>query len=80
MSEYIIEEVPLSERIVFHDGKEVRTRFVTKEEIVRCRDCTSYYVSEKQASKCRTPCGDSLHGSAYCDPDGFCAWGVRRDG
>ena len=43
-------------------------------EIVRCRDC-KYFVA-----------ADSLHGwNSYCDefddyvvPDGFCAWGERR--
>lgn len=48
-------------------------------EIVRCRDCTSFMVDGNQVAKCTTPCGDSLHGTASCDPDGFCAWGTRRD-
>lgn len=50
-----------------------------REEIVRCRDCTSFVVDGNQVAKCTTPCGDSLHGTASCDPDGFCAWGTRRD-
>ena len=48
------------------------------EEAVRCRDCTAYFVDEKQVARCATPCGDSLHGTAACDPDGFCKWGERR--
>lgn len=50
-----------------------------REPIVRCRDCTSFVVDGNQVAKCTTPCGDSLHGTASCDPDGFCAWGERRE-
>lgn len=39
-------------------------------EVVRCADC-EYYMNEKSALKACRP--------GFCKPDGFCAWGVRRN-
>ena len=44
-----------------------------KEEIVRCRDCRHYTEDEMEYYHY---CG------SWCEqvePDGFCAWGERRD-
>ena len=41
-------------------------------EIVRCRDCANYeYREHLQRSYC--------FGEYATEPDGFCAWGVRRE-
>ena len=71
----------MSERIVATDGHE--GHWYTGEEIVRCSDC-----------RCFTPEGtirfpDGSTNTDFCSyfkayklqitPDGFCAWGERRD-
>lgn len=58
-----------------HDG-------VRCERIVRCRDCRHYYECEEYS-----PHGNYVrrcceYFDSYSDdvtPDGFCAWGERRD-
>ena len=48
---------------------------LTDEEVVRCRYCRWY-----EDGICHQPDGD---GGLLCwkrEPDGFCAWGERRDG
>ena len=42
-------------------------------EIVRCRDCEHYEFREHLG---RSYC----YGEYATEPDGFCAWGERRDG
>lgn len=68
----------MSERIICNDnGGELR------EEIVRCRDCEHYdetevHTWELERRKMPT-CGrfaSFLHGT---QPDGYCAWGVRKE-
>jgi hypothetical protein len=46
-----------------------------REEIVRCRDCKHYtdHSINLRPHWCRK------HGSYHISPDGFCAWGERRD-
>lgn len=49
------------------------TERLTDEEIVRCRDCRHYTEDEMEYYHY---CG------SWCEqvePDGFCAWGERRD-
>jgi len=61
----------MSERIVATDGHE--GHWYTCEEIVRCRDCKHYTEDEMEYYHF---CG------SWCEqvePDGFCAWGERRD-
>lgn len=43
-----------------------------REEIVRCRDCKHFVDDEHE---CERWSGE-YH---YAEPDGFCAWGDRRD-
>lgn len=45
-----------------------------KERIVRCRDCS--LCVEKGY---RLYCGLNAGGFPEVEPDGFCAWGERRD-
>ena len=72
MSEYYIVEVP--------EGAKAGDTVTTLCEVVRCRDCIY---------RCRTWNGHcpNFIGSFFCaytgghevKPDGFCAWGERRD-
>ena len=48
-----------------------------KEEVVRCRDCEHYDTEwASEAHPGRHWCDTFCH---YTEPDGFCAWGDRRD-
>lgn len=89
MSEYIITHEQVEELNKAHGGMKIVTSWlscyaiwdttntypvmksehiaVTLPEIVRCRDCR----------KCNV--GWCLHFDNVVKPDGFCAWGVRRD-
>ena len=61
----------MSEKIVADDGHE--GHWYTGEEIVRCRDC-------KYASYDSRWCYRLLNAEdTPITPDGFCAWGKRRD-
>lgn len=42
------------------------------EEIVRCRDCRHYKTSDAGSYCCKSI-------TTLNNPDGFCAWGERRD-
>lgn len=44
-----------------------------REEIVRCRDCREYNTELYKYISCE------LLGR-YVEPDGFCAWGERKEG
>lgn len=47
-----------------------------KEQIVRCRDCRHYRESMNGCAEF----GDEWHDEfANVEPNGFCAWGERRD-
>ena len=53
-----------------------------REKIVRCRDCNHYYEAENYhpSGNCVMRC--CKYFDTYNDevePDGFCAWGERRD-
>lgn len=65
MSEYIVEAQ--------YDGASLAIVPSFKEEIVRCRDCANYeYREHLKRSYC---CGEYA-----TEPDGFCAWAVKRTG
>lgn len=42
-------------------------------DVVRCRDCMHFKKADSGSF-----CAKSI--TALTDPDGFCAWGARRDG
>ena len=76
--EYIIQIEPHEDGELFHMRGD-------PEPIVRCRDCKHFETDE---CKCRyfvTPCtpdGAIVNRamlSLNVDPDGFCAWGERKD-
>lgn len=56
-------------------GDMVHADYLPREEVVRCRDCTSYRAGGKgHAPRCERSIGTFAP-----DPDGFCAWGERRN-
>ena len=65
MSERKTEEWVIS--VDMSDPLEYNHTIIEKKPIVRCRDC----------KKCNV--GWCLHFDNVVKPDGFCAWGVRRD-
>lgn len=50
---------------------------ITLEPIVRCRDCAKYVTNDGTEPWC---CYMSQPHDFNPDPDGFCAWGERKDG
>lgn len=80
MSEYVMdysgwaEGIPAVEYLKVRDAMHARKR----EEIVRCRDCR-YYDQNDEPSEVypdRYLCDLMAN---FLHPDGFCAWGERRD-
>ena len=68
MSEYVVE--------VEYDTLSGAFYHTRREEIVRCRDCEHYYDSINGCAEF----GDESRGEfANVEPDGYCAWGERRD-
>lgn len=64
MSEYIYDWTPNKQN--------------AKEEIMRCRDCEFYQPKEGAMLSCKF----EYHGFTQwklAEPNGFCAWGVRRE-
>lgn len=84
MTEYIYERPEQPAKVV-RDGWNVRIEwdFVQREEIVRCKDCAravndsfgcmafSHYEIGSNYGWTEVP--------AEVEPDGFCAWGERRE-
>ena len=67
MSEYIINEDTYSHISKFGS-------FRTVGEVIRCRNCEHMYEM-MVGYEC-----ERLSGQYHsCEPDGFCAWGVRRE-
>ena len=80
MSEYIVDYdlIPLKWR----DGYGLSDIDLT-EEIVRCRDCEHYYEAEEyhpQGNYDRRCCKYFVTYDDEVEPDGFCAWGKRKEG
>lgn len=76
MSEYVGEYVVSLTAKTFTD-----LRFHRHEEIVRCRDC-EYYDGEPDLDSSEPKCWrdpDHKGTPIWTRPDGFCAWGERRD-
>lgn len=59
-----------------------------REEIVRCRDCECFHADKHYGDECfrnsylYDPSGEGLDiavgGTFKVNPDGFCAWAVKR--
>ena len=50
-----------------------------REEIVRCRDCKRYHPKEGKVLSCRFEYKDFVQWR-NAEPDGYCAWGERKEG
>lgn len=76
MTEYIV-ELPDKPAKVVRDGWNVRIewQYKQREPIVRCRDCKFGVDGGKY---CAEGCADSWDWRNV-EPDGFCAWGERRE-
>lgn len=83
MSEYII-EIP-DEYFASYDTKrdmyypDERDSAMPITPIVRCRDCEHYDPHCTDDGVCFLPDGDGDFARWEVKPDGFCAWGERRD-
>ena len=76
MTEYIYEHKPSG---ADHMGKPVELpMLVQREEIVRCRDCR-YYREEWIRKLMRSVIYCDWLDGVHIEPDGFCAWGERRE-
>ena len=75
MNEYIM-EIPDYPSKVVQDGWNVRIEWEYKqrEKIVRCRDC--YFADEIEGGYW---CDRFDCGKEHVTPNGFCAWGERRE-
>lgn len=62
----------MSEYVCGTDGHE--DHWFTGEEIIRCRDCKHYEISELGQGFCIW----ENYTDWECEPDGFCAWAERR--
>lgn len=83
MTEYIITEKQLKTATEAHVEREIPLPitevFVSGDklpEIVRCRDCRHYHAEFNGCDEFGDAWRDEY---ANVEPDGFCAWGKRRD-
>lgn len=67
----------MSERIVDIYPEETAERF---QEIIRCMDCKRFHPKEGATLNCRFthPKMPNAVEWCYAEPDGFCAWGIRK--
>lgn len=75
MSEYIID---WDENLVI----DTFSKNSLREEIVRCRDCKHYYEADNYHPQGNYTSHCCKYFDTYNDevaPDGFCAWGERRE-
>ena len=73
MSEYIVkckEFVGISGKMKFPEYIDLN------QEIVRCRDCKWFYCLTTDACVCERS-GEKF--MPWVEPDGFCAWGKRKE-
>ena len=74
MTEYVMEYdgwaegIPVGEYLRVRDAMHARKR----EEVVRCRDCRYYKPNTYSHFTCELL-------MFHVDPDGFCAWGERKE-
>ena len=72
--EYVVKD-PVEIVVETKDGDRLSTPQEVRERIVRCRDCSMYDAEDGMCTR------DPEHNGRgwYAYPDGFCAWGERRD-
>lgn len=73
-TEYVVEN-PITIEGETESGKAIRYPTAIREEVVRCRDCAHWRKPTKHE---RSKCTGAM---AFVEPtpDGFCAWGKRRE-
>ena len=71
MSEHIITNKQL-------DRFGIPAELFTEQEIVRCRDCKRFQPNESSMLSCKFEYKEFIQWRS-AEPDGFCAWGERRD-
>lgn len=71
MTEYIYAETHYG----YTDGTSLGTKQEKREEIVRCRDCAGF-TETWDGWECERFSGEYHR----AEPDGFCAWGKRKEG
>lgn len=92
MSEYIVDGAVPNHTVRVEDEREVywhMTHLPVREEIVRCRDCEHARIVRPLDWKTGKPSTvveewycqwhSNAEGASDIEPDGFCAWGERRD-
>lgn len=75
MAEYVVKGAEPNETVLHTrtpNGYEAWNWLPVRERIVRCRDC-KHFVTNIHGSYCKKSI------STTSDPDGFCAWGERRE-
>ena len=75
MAEYVVNGAEPNETVLHSrtpNGYEAWHWLPVRERIVRCRDCKRYEWREHLG---RSYC----HGEYPTEPDGFCAWGERKE-
>lgn len=82
MAEYVMEYdgwadgIPIGEYLKVRDAMHARKR----EEVVRCRDCKRYSEHEWITATDVSDVCHFWHGEpTKVEPDGFCAWGERKE-
>lgn len=82
MTEYVMEYdgwaegIPVGEYLKVRDAMHARKR----EEVVRCRDCKHYSEHELVFATDVSDVCHFWHGEPMkVAPDGFCAWGKRKE-
>lgn len=81
MSEYIVKGAEPNETVLHTrtpNGYEEWRWLPVREEIVRCMDCKYYIEDSESCTWFHTlPFGDEVEVMTH--PNGFCAWGERKD-
>lgn len=75
MAEYVVKGAEPNETVLHTrtpNGYESWQWLPVREEIVRCRDCKYYEPNTYSHFTCEML-------TFHVEPDGFCAWGVRRE-
>ena len=81
MAEYVMEYdgwaegIPVGEYLKVRDAMHARKR----EEVVRCRDCERFAVDQSD-HEYRSGWWCKRWDTDMVKPDGFCAWGKRKEG
>lgn len=59
--------------------QEMKMLHPRSKELVHCRDCIHFHPPLPSEMESREPCCDGQMVFAPPDPEGFCAWGRRRE-